>query len=188
MTKRTLIATFAIAILALGGGLALWLQMETGEDIDSSTESSQSETSTNDRNQELDEEKRQRSQDGDNDNDSDQNQDNQDDTSEDSQDEPSGNYEASIVLNNFGQQENGTVYANATVDDATEGTCEFRFRRNGASVTKTAQVEMAPTGYYACGIRTEASQFSPKGEWTARAYLQNTDPQVRSEQRSTRIQ
>lgn len=184
MTKRTLIATFAIAILALGSGLALWLQMEAGEDIDTSTESSESETSTNDRNQQLDEEKRQRSQDDSNNN-SDQNQ---DDATDDNQDEPNGNYEASIVLNNFGQQENGTVYANATVDGATEGTCEFRFRRGDASVTKTAPVEMAPTGYYACGVRTEANQFSPKGEWTARAYLQNTDPQVRSEQRSTRIQ
>lgn len=183
MTKRTLIATFAIAILALGSGLALWLQMETGEDIDTSTESSESETSTNDRNQQLDEEKRRRSQDRNNDTDQ-----NQDGATDDDQDEPSGSYEASIVLNNFGQQENGTVYANATVDGATEGTCEFRFRRNGASVTKTARVEMTPTGYYACGVRTEASQFSPKGEWTARAYLQNTDPQVRSEPRSTRIQ
>lgn len=192
MSKGTIIAVFAVAVLASGGALALWLD---GGDFNGSgsEETTESNEVSDDRLQELDEEKHRRLDEEDSENDSgDSNDDEQDEDStreeqEETEDEEK-EYEASIVLNNFGQRDSGKVYANATVDDTTEGTCEFRFSHGDSSVTKTAPVERTPTGYYACGVGAEAAEFSPKGEWTARAYLQDTDPQVRSEQRNAEIQ
>lgn len=185
MNKRILISFIAIAVLAGGIGFAMWQQMETNDKADFPIENQSNDTS-DERLQELDEEKHQRLEDENGTGDSARqrpDEDNQNETRD-----QDNNYDASIVLNNFGQQESGgTVYANATVDGVQEGTCEFHFSRGNSSITETSSIQSTPTGYYACGVQVEARKFSPKGEWTARVFLQGTDPQVRSSQRSMEI-
>lgn len=187
MSKSTLIATLAIVVLAVGGGYAIWQQTYTNDtDLTDKTDEQTDDSQQDGVNEDVEEVKRQEENGGGNDNGSNEN----DNDNDGSQSEPDDDgYDASIVLNNFGQQEPGSkVYANATVNGRKEGTCEFRFSRGNSSVVKTAQIRQAPTGYYACGVNVSSSEFSPKGEWTARVYLRNTDPQVRSEQRKTEIQ
>lgn len=92
-----------------------------------------------------------------------------------------------ILLNNFGQRESGAVYANATVDGVDSGVCVFEFHYNSSTVTKTADVEQGPTGYYACGLTVQADEFTPKGEWTAQVTVQVDGQQATSKPLSSQI-
>lgn len=94
---------------------------------------------------------------------------------------------ASLTLNDFGQRDDGTVYANATVDDMREGTCDFRFSRGGSHVIKTTDIERTPTGYYACGIRMEASELTPRGEWQLQVSLPGAEPLITSDAKEAMI-
>lgn len=187
MSRSTIVAVFAVAVLASGGALTLWLDSNGFNGNGGGKEKAENNEVSDDRLPELDKEKHRQLDEGDSGGSDDVSDSEQSENSTHEETEDEG-YEASIVLNNFGQRDSGKVYANATVDGKEEGTCEFRFSRSNSSVVKTAQIRQAPTGYYACGISVESSKFSPKGKWTARAYVQNTNPQVRSESDSTRIE
>jgi hypothetical protein len=181
MSTRLIISIIVVLLLAAGGGYALWQQTQnsspaTGESGDENSEAHGG----------LPEEKQAAEEDGgeaEKDTDSsNQESPNQSDASGES---PDGS-DASITLNNFGQRDEGTVYANAMVSNQTDGTCEFRFSRNGSTVTDTAAIERAPTGYYACGVRVNNSKFSPKGMWTARVFIRNSE--AASDKKQARIE
>lgn len=170
---KTIVPIIVILVLAAGGAYALWQQSIPSDPAEETSSPSEAEGS-------LPEEKHRDSQDTESNTQKPDANESEEDTQETT--------DVSVVLNNFGQQDNGTVYANATINGTEEGTCEFRFTRNGASVTETAEVERAPTGYYACGVRLDNSKFSPKGVWTARVYIQNTDPTVKSDTMEAEIE
>lgn len=94
--------------------------------------------------------------------------------------------EAGIALNNFGQNDSGSVYANATVNGDSDGKCTFIFSSESGEFKVSAEIEMAPTGYYACGVNIDSDRFSPKGEWTVQAVLDNND-EIASEVRTAVI-
>lgn len=173
MSTKTIISFTLLILLAAGSAFVLWQYTKSS----SPTEEAESEAS--EAHGDLPEEKRQATEDGEN-----KDEKNTDDNSEE---ETSENSDISILLNNFGQRD-GTVYANATVSGARDGTCEFRFTQNGSSITETTEIEQALTGYYACGVRIDNSRFTPKGMWTARVHIQNTDPRAKSDTKKTGIE
>lgn len=186
MSKRTIIAIFAVALLAGGGAFALWITDNGNNGRDSTveiTDDDQDDDATDDMGDP--EEKERHSEGADSEN---QAGDGETGTDEGGSTTNDDGYDGSITLNNFGQRDNGTVYANATVDGHSDGTCKFRFSRNGTTVTETTSIETAPTGYYACGVQLDSSEFSPKGAWEARALIRGTEPQVESQTRTTEVQ
>ncbi|PSO43381.1 hypothetical protein BRC19_00765 [Candidatus Saccharibacteria bacterium QS_5_54_17] len=189
MKKHTVISVVLILLLATGGGYALWQQTQGGSPAteDSQDENGEAQGGLPEEKQEAEnkddekETKKDRSSTNTN-----QESPNESDTSGESPQESSEESDASITLNNFGQRDNGTVYANAMVSNKTEGTCEFRFSRNGSTVTETAAIQRAPTGYYACGVQVNNSKFSPKGMWTARVFIRNSE--AASDKKQARIE
>lgn len=170
---KTTVSVIVIIVLAAGGAFALWQQSTSSTPTEETSSPSEAEGS-------LPEEKPRDNQDTENNTQKPGTNDSEEDTRE--------NSDISILLNNFGQQDDGTVYANATVNGTEKGTCKFRFTRNSASVTETAKIERAPTGYYACGVRLDNNKFSPKGVWTVRAHVQDTQPGAESETKEAEIE
>lgn len=181
MNKRIVFSTIVIVLLAAGGGYALWQNAKSPSSPtagETTTEPGEARGSLPEEKQEVVEDEEQIE---------DEEQNGETNTGTEADEEPAENPDVSVTLNNFGQQADGTVFANATVSGTQEGTCEFRFSRNNSTVVKTTDIERAPTGYYACGIRADGSEFTPKGEWTARVYIQDTDPQVVSDKKKAVI-
>lgn len=174
MNKRIAFSIIVIVLLAAAGGYALWQNMNNS----SSLSPEETTTEPGEARGNLPEEKQEVVEDGENE---------ETGAGAETDEEPTDNPDVSVTLNNFGQQSDGTVFANATVSGKQKGTCEFRFSRHGSTVTKTTDIERAPTGYYACGVRAKGSEFTPKGDWTARVYIQGTDPQVMSDKKKAVI-
>jgi cytoskeletal protein RodZ len=189
MNKRIVISITVILVLALGGGYALWQQTQGSSPAngDSQDENGETQGGLPEEKQDVDnkDDKKETKQDRSSTN-TNQESSNQSDASRESSQESSDESDASITLNNFGQRDDGTVYANAMVSNKTEGTCEFRFSRNGSTVTETAAIQRVPTGYYACGVRVSSSKFSPKGMWTARVIIRNSE--AASDKKQARIE
>lgn len=187
MNKRIALSVVIVILLAAGGGYALWQQNAGNNVQESAQQTRDNKNKQADTPAQTPDENRQETQQDSNssNNQDDQSIKNTDGSSDaDQTEQPDG----TITLNNFGQQDDGTVYANATINGVTDGTCEFRFNRNGASVVETTAIERAPTGYYACGVRVGQNAFTPKGRWTVRVHIQDTDPRVSSGERTTRIE
>jgi hypothetical protein len=189
MKKHTVISVALILILATGGGYALWQQTQNSSPAigDSQDENGETQGGLPEDKQDVDnkDESKEAEKDRSSTN---TNQESPDESgaSGESPQESSDESDASITLNNFGQRDDGTVYANAMVSNKTEGTCEFRFSRNGSTVTETAAIQRVPTGYYACGVRVSSSKFSPKGMWTARVFIRNSE--AASDKKQARIE
>lgn len=172
---KTTISIILIVVLAGGGAFALWEHTRSAPSAEE-TEADSSESQGN-----LPQEKRDAEKNSQAEND-------EKTVTDDTEEDTSEHSDISILLNNFGQQDNGTVYANATVSGTREGTCVFRFTHNGSSFSETTDIEQAPTGYYACSVRLNGGKFIPKGSWTVRAHIQDTQPRTESETKEAEIE
>lgn len=161
MNKRILISIIAIAVLAGGVGFAMW-QIQpyktgneelTEEQIIVDSKTSEDETSRPEK--EPDGEVKRPA-------------------TVDPNEEPPRQPEAghSITINSWGYS-NNEVYVNAMADNAANGTCTLTLSENGRTVTGTASLQKAPTGYHACALRVGRSRIPSAGTWKAQVTLSN---------------
>lgn len=94
----------------------------------------------------------------------------------DEKEETSSKTEADITISNI-SQDKSMVYVNATVEDATEGTCTAIFSKEGHSNIKESSELQLVTSYYACQTEVSKQEFPVKGMWRVKVKFSSQNAQ-----------
>ena len=85
-----------------------------------------------------------------------------------------------ISISSLGQA-GQTVFVNSLVSGATSGTCSLTLQNGSTKITKTANVGLQVSYYICQGFSISASEFVPKGEWSAFIDITTSNGNARSE-------
>lgn len=94
---------------------------------------------------------------------------------------------ASVSITSIGQSDS-TVYINALVDGETSGTCTLELTNGSKKITKSTPIGYQVSYYICNGFNISSSEFSPKGEWTAKIDVSGPKGSASSDESKVTVQ
>lgn len=169
MNKRTLVSVIVIALLAAGGGYALWQQQGAPDLIDTVSRNGNGDSITEDTEKESDPGRVTKDQVVDNNSSGNTSTEPGNTTQDDTSDETTSDQPAPEKPEVTRAEQSGdNIRVSAIFNKQSNGKCTLRLKKSGYNdVTRTVDIITGPS-YYACdGFRVPVSELPAKGTWQA---------------------